>query len=56
MSNETQSTELAVITLSTVKVVEGQKLDLTKLAVASGETGLTKVRVELGWDVFLQNM
>lgn len=39
--------DLALTTLSTVKVVEGQKLDLTK---AAGEDGLTKVRVELGWD------
>lgn len=39
--------DLAVTTLSTVKVVEGQKLDLSK---AAGEAGLTKVRVELGWD------
>lgn len=39
--------DLAVTTLSTQKIVEGQKLDLSK---AAGEAGLTKVRVELGWD------
>jgi tellurium resistance protein TerD len=43
-------TGLAVTTLSTVKVVEGQKLDLSKAVAATGEATLTKIRVELGWD------